>query len=492
MKPFATFCFGAATALAAALAAWALAAAMAPAPEPGAVQRGDIDALRAQLDEVVRRLHALERTRPLAAAPLAERADARALPPPPAAAAPPAVPRGAVDGERDPYWYLQQYVASFADGDDGVEYYRLAVEAHVAELALPIATLVRESTRPLGLRIRLATMLGSRRFAEMSDVIDALLAAVSPPSPEPLALVALQTLERIRSPLALPGLEAAVPACTGAVREHALALLVELAGEARNDTLLRLFVASSDEGLQRLLLRHVATNELRCSLDLLRAAARAEQPVRLDAAKRTHDFDDGAFESFVADWKRVETDTAVRDALAGGGAGDAASWTPRKATGAPDADPRKDDPNAWAPKQPEMGEQWLQLGYATAVHATGVRVFEINAPGAIAEVRARKPDGAWLTVWRGTANGNFAPLELTFPRTPFATRTIRLVLDTNRTPGWNEIDAVELLGDGTAQWAVRATASSSFGGGGSGGAASGKAALDEQRRMFEGLRQQRR
>jgi len=38
------------------------------------------------------------------------------------------------------------------------------------------------------------------------------------------------------------------------------------------------------------------------------------------------------------------------------------------------------------------------------------------------------------------------------------------VLDTNRTPGWNEIDAVELIGGG-AQWAKQATASSTYNGG---------------------------
>ena len=31
-----------------------------------------------------------------------------------------------------------------------------------------------------------------------------------------------------------------------------------------------------------------------------------------------------------------------------------------------------------------------------------------------------------------------------------------------RVPGWNEIDAVEVVGDGLRQWAATATASSSF------------------------------
>ena len=38
-----------------------------------------------------------------------------------------------------------------------------------------------------------------------------------------------------------------------------------------------------------------------------------------------------------------------------------------------------------------------------------------------------------------------------------------MTLDTNRAPGWNEIDAVELLGPGGRQWASDARASSNYG-----------------------------
>jgi len=53
---------------------------------------------------------------------------------------------------------------------------------------------------------------------------------------------------------------------------------------------------------------------------------------------------------------------------------------------------------------------------------------------------------------------------LEWPLTSYEVKTIRVVLDTNRTPGWNEIDAVELIGGG-AQWAKQATASSTYNGG---------------------------
>jgi hypothetical protein len=54
----------------------------------------------------------------------------------------------------------------------------------------------------------------------------------------------------------------------------------------------------------------------------------------------------------------------------------------------------------------------------------------------------------------------FEPL---LDRVDFETREIRLIVDTDRVPGWNEIDAVELIGaSGVRQWVQSARASSSY------------------------------
>jgi hypothetical protein len=40
---------------------------------------------------------------------------------------------------------------------------------------------------------------------------------------------------------------------------------------------------------------------------------------------------------------------------------------------------------------------------------------------------------------------------------------VKVYLDTARVPGWNEIDAVQIIGrDGSQQWAKHATASSTY------------------------------
>ncbi len=409
--------------------------------------------LRNQVAELTRRLDAIEHAPALI---VPERGNAAALEP--RSSAPTADPE-----RRDPHWYLEQYVLSFAVDAQGSEYFRLAVEAYVVELAAPIAAVVRDGSRPTPLRIALVNMLGKRRFDETMDVQDALLAAVRPPAPEVLALRALEALARIGSVSILPGLEAAFPLLREtSVRERALSLLAEVAGDATNEILLRLWASAADDSVRAALVARLNGVDAQAALALLRGASTGEPPVRLAAAKRVFDYDEPEFETFVAQWRPIETDAQVIAVLGGSATKDTPGWSAKQATGAPDADATRDDPKAWAPQSPQMGMQWLQLSYTTPTRANGVRIYEVNAPGAVAEVQVRAAEGAWSTVWRGTANGAGQPLLIQFPLTAFAVKSVKLVLDTNRAQGWNEIDAVELLGPGGAQWAARASCSSTY------------------------------
>jgi len=140
------------------------------------------------------------------------------------------------------------------------------------------------------------------------------------------------------------------------------------------------------------------------------------------------------------------------------------SWSPVQATGAPDTPIDGDLGTAWASKRPEMGIVTLDLEYDRAVRVDGVRVHETLAPGALVRIEVRGPDGAWEAVWSGEERPGPSPWWSEPPIRPtyYSTNAIRLVIDTDRVPGWNEIDAVELVGDGLRQWAARATASSSY------------------------------
>lgn len=139
-------------------------------------------------------------------------------------------------------------------------------------------------------------------------------------------------------------------------------------------------------------------------------------------------------------------------------------WSAWQATGAPDTPIGGDLGTAWASAAGDMGEVTLDLTYGKAVRVDRVRVHETHAPGAIAKILAKAADGSWDMLWEGRTSAAESPnwFAPTLQATRYTTATIRLVLDTDRVADWNEIDAVELEGDGFRQWATGATASSSY------------------------------
>jgi hypothetical protein len=139
-------------------------------------------------------------------------------------------------------------------------------------------------------------------------------------------------------------------------------------------------------------------------------------------------------------------------------------WSAAQMTGPPDTPMAGDLGTAWASKTGDMGEVWVELDYPQAVRPGGVRIHETFNPGAVARVLGKGADGAWITLWEGVAPTDAAPTWFEPRLAPVSDRisTIRLVLDTNRVAGWNEIDAVEWIGDGLRQWASDARASSSY------------------------------
>ncbi|MBM3859383.1 MAG: hypothetical protein FJ395_07005 [Verrucomicrobia bacterium] len=139
-------------------------------------------------------------------------------------------------------------------------------------------------------------------------------------------------------------------------------------------------------------------------------------------------------------------------------------WGAEQLLGEPDTMTAGNHPTAWAPAEQNAGLEWIQLGYERAVEIARVRVRETNHPGAVIQVAAVLDDGREITLWQGVEEPGVAPHDSSFeaPRGIIA-KTIRVYLDTSRNPGREEIDAVELVGaDGSRQWAVSASASSTF------------------------------
>jgi hypothetical protein len=124
-----------------------------------------------------------------------------------------------------------------------------------------------------------------------------------------------------------------------------------------------------------------------------------------------------------------------------------AAWSANQATGAPNVDKYGDDGKAWTSKTPDAGIEWLDLTFPKPVHADEVRIRESCGSGAVIKVEVFDEQNAAHTVWAGndpTTDLNY--LMLKFPPTPYKTARVKITLATNVVPGWNEIDAVQLLG----------------------------------------------
>ena len=81
------------------------------------------------------------------------------------------------------------------------------------------------------------------------------------------------------------------------------------------------------------------------------------------------------------------------------------------------------------------------------MHATAVRVRESFGSGAVIRIELFDEAGGAHLVWGGndpTTGLNY--LMVNFPKTDFKTGRVKLTLATNVVPGWNEIDAVQLVG----------------------------------------------
>ena len=139
-------------------------------------------------------------------------------------------------------------------------------------------------------------------------------------------------------------------------------------------------------------------------------------------------------------------------------------WGPEQATGAPNTPTAGDLPTAWASLHPDGGTEWLQVEFDKPVEVAEVLIRETFNPGAISKVVAIETDNKESTIWEGQAPASAAPTEMVVKASsPVSSNKIKIYLDSNRVPGWNEIDAVQLVGkDGSRQWASTATASSSF------------------------------
>ncbi len=371
--------------------------------------------------------------------------------------------------ERDPQWYLERYVASFRGGGDGTEYFRLAVQAYLPSLLTEVCKLVAKPSANLVMRRKLVEMLGDERFRESPMVTKVLLDQLSKAEDEALLMSVVQALETVGTDRTLPRLESAVWDISSKRAQHrCLRLITRLAGDQINESILALMRRATDDSARAVLINLISESDLAKALAVFEFTSRSELAVRLQAAKRVGRFHGEDFIAFVDEWIAYEPNEKVRQAL-----GEAKrkqqqipSWHPMQMAGPRNVpNVSQDSPAAWASMAPNGGTEWAELTYETPFRANLVRIHEVCTAGGVAEVYLVATSGKEHLVWSGTdPTTSPSVFEIGFSTTSYSVRSVRIVLDTSRVQGWNEIDAVELVGPGNRAWAKSAKASNYFGG----------------------------
>lgn len=140
-------------------------------------------------------------------------------------------------------------------------------------------------------------------------------------------------------------------------------------------------------------------------------------------------------------------------------------WGPEQIVGPANTMQAGDQTSAWAQFTSQGDDsEWLHVTFEKSVDIAEVIVRETYNPGAISKVAAILPSGQEVTIWEGTEPSVQAPVDMSFPVTQkVQANAVKVYLARSRVPGWNEIDAVELVGrDGSRQWAATATVSSAY------------------------------
>lgn len=125
------------------------------------------------------------------------------------------------------------------------------------------------------------------------------------------------------------------------------------------------------------------------------------------------------------------------------------------ATGKPEINKCEDSKYAWTISKENDGLHWIELTYNIPVYVNKVRVYENFNPGSVVKIELKKEDN-YETMWEGTYKTKQCPYvfekeysltegNITRNISSFKTDTIKITINTD-IPGWNEIDAVELIG----------------------------------------------
>ncbi|MBN1484800.1 MAG: hypothetical protein JXA37_08770 [Chloroflexia bacterium] len=125
-------------------------------------------------------------------------------------------------------------------------------------------------------------------------------------------------------------------------------------------------------------------------------------------------------------------------------------WSAMQATGAPDTPECGDYDTAWA-SSGYTGEEWIALGYATPVIPTQVNIVQSYNPSQVVLVQLLDTAGEMHEIYSGTPQQvDECPytLSIDIEDADYEAAAIVVTIDLSEIGDWNEIDAVELVGQG--------------------------------------------
>jgi len=127
-------------------------------------------------------------------------------------------------------------------------------------------------------------------------------------------------------------------------------------------------------------------------------------------------------------------------------------WSSAQACGEPDTYPFQGDiGTAWAPELEDGGFEWLDLEYEVPVLISRVEIYESLNPGAITGLEIYNQNGERHLAWDGTTQPDAASsITVIQVGAALPSDQIRIILDTETVSGWNEIDAVAIIGSRTS------------------------------------------
>jgi hypothetical protein len=129
----------------------------------------------------------------------------------------------------------------------------------------------------------------------------------------------------------------------------------------------------------------------------------------------------------------------------------ASSWNAEQAIGEPNVTECGDNGLAWASESSSSALDWIELTYATPVVPTAINIHQSYNPSQVIEVDLIDTAGTTYTAWQGSPKKvSTCPdlMTITFDKKQemLVEKVVVIVDQSILDLGWNEIDAVELVG----------------------------------------------